>query len=295
MKRLSLLLLTMLTVWSCSITPLDKEEQELAVNGINCWDLNQNGQNDPEEDVNADGVFDVLDCRGANGEDGEDGTDGSNGEDGADGEDGQDGSDGNDGADGNDGQDGTDGQNGENGSDGQDGEDGQDAKCFVIHDDVATFQDFAEGTIVNKTGFISVYGERKNFNGNQAMVFDSNRYTGGDSDLDVQLGHILIISEDNDSSDPDDNASGGIFYFDFNFPVTLESVDVVDIENNKSFLEVIQADGTLTVINVPKIGDLNVRTINIDIENVVSFAFDIRGSGAIDNIATEYKEEINCH
>ena len=31
-----------------------------------CWDLNGNGVADPEEDINGDGEFDVLDCRGAN-------------------------------------------------------------------------------------------------------------------------------------------------------------------------------------------------------------------------------------
>lgn len=30
--------------------------------GLNCWDLNGNGQADPEEDLNGDGVVDVLDC-----------------------------------------------------------------------------------------------------------------------------------------------------------------------------------------------------------------------------------------
>jgi len=30
--------------------------------GINCWDLNANGVADPEEDLNGDGVVDVLDC-----------------------------------------------------------------------------------------------------------------------------------------------------------------------------------------------------------------------------------------
>ncbi|MCP5092896.1 MAG: carboxypeptidase regulatory-like domain-containing protein, partial [Gammaproteobacteria bacterium] len=31
--------------------------------GFSCWDLNQNGVGDPEEDLNADGVIDTLDCR----------------------------------------------------------------------------------------------------------------------------------------------------------------------------------------------------------------------------------------
>jgi len=30
--------------------------------GLSCWDLNQNGIKDPEEDLNGDGVVDVLDC-----------------------------------------------------------------------------------------------------------------------------------------------------------------------------------------------------------------------------------------
>jgi hypothetical protein len=47
--------------------------------GLACWDLNQNGVADPEEDVNGDGVWDVQDCRGA------DGADGANGQPGAEG------------------------------------------------------------------------------------------------------------------------------------------------------------------------------------------------------------------
>ncbi len=35
--------------------------------GINCWDLNENGLPDDEEDINGDGVVDVLDCRGPEG------------------------------------------------------------------------------------------------------------------------------------------------------------------------------------------------------------------------------------
>ncbi|HEY6162509.1 MAG TPA: tail fiber domain-containing protein [Bacteroidia bacterium] len=35
--------------------------------GINCWDINGNGTNDPSEDVNGDGVWNTLDCQGAQG------------------------------------------------------------------------------------------------------------------------------------------------------------------------------------------------------------------------------------
>ena len=38
--------------------------------GLDCWDLNGNGEPDRGEDTNGDGVFDALDCQGAPGTDG---------------------------------------------------------------------------------------------------------------------------------------------------------------------------------------------------------------------------------
>ena len=35
--------------------------------GLNCWDVNGNGIQDPSEDINFDGVWDALDCQGAQG------------------------------------------------------------------------------------------------------------------------------------------------------------------------------------------------------------------------------------
>ncbi len=59
--------------------------------GINCWDLDGDGIDDPEEDINGDGEFDTLDCQGvgaqgAVGPEGPPGPQGPPGEDGADGE-----------------------------------------------------------------------------------------------------------------------------------------------------------------------------------------------------------------
>jgi hypothetical protein len=53
-------------------------------NGLACWDLNGNGQPDPEEDVNHDGVWDALDCQGAAGQNGQNGQNGQDGQDGQD-------------------------------------------------------------------------------------------------------------------------------------------------------------------------------------------------------------------
>lgn len=57
----------------------DGEPGEDGADGLNCWDLNHNGSADPNEDVNDDGFFTALDCRGPAGPTGEDGQDGTNG------------------------------------------------------------------------------------------------------------------------------------------------------------------------------------------------------------------------
>ncbi len=45
-------------------------------NGLNCWDTNGNGVQDPAEDINGDGFFNTLDCKGDSGVAGVNGTNG---------------------------------------------------------------------------------------------------------------------------------------------------------------------------------------------------------------------------
>ncbi len=52
------------------------------VDGLQCWDLNGNGTGDVDEDINGDGLFNALDCRGPAGPSGDDGSDGQDGQDG---------------------------------------------------------------------------------------------------------------------------------------------------------------------------------------------------------------------
>ncbi len=92
---------------------------------------------------------------------------------------------------------------------------------------------------------------------NPAMIFDSTaahgpagHVTGGDHDLrtpSVSGGHttqafgntdarhmVLIISEDNDATDPDDRAGGGEIYFDFSVPIAVTYVDILDMDDGNS-------------------------------------------------------------
>lgn len=76
-----------------------------------------------------------------------------------------------------------------------------------------------------------------------AMIFDSADPTGGDTDLETPGYHpsntlhrknILIISEDGDTSDPDDDARGGVIVFQFDTPRKVTSVEMIDIDDGNS-------------------------------------------------------------
>lgn len=64
-KQALLFLLTPLLLTGCPLEGDDGKSGTVGLDGldgINCWDSNSNGINDPEEDINADGVWDVKDC-----------------------------------------------------------------------------------------------------------------------------------------------------------------------------------------------------------------------------------------
>lgn len=95
------------------------------VNGFHCWDTNQNGVNDPAEDMNGDSQFDVNDCQGAVGAQGPAGPTGIAGATGAAGPTGANGAMGPTGAAGATGASGPSGANGATGSQGPIGPTGQ--------------------------------------------------------------------------------------------------------------------------------------------------------------------------
>jgi CshA-type fibril repeat protein len=122
----------------------------------------------------------------------------------------------------------------------------------------------------------------------QAMVFDTNNPTGNDADLATDnLDNVLIISEDGDASDPDDNANGGTFTFEFDEAVTLQSVTFLDLEQ-PAILSFFAEDGTLlSQLTVPVNGD-NGQSV-VDLLSTTAFRFEIAmtSSGGIDNLVFE--------
>ncbi|MEO0362400.1 MAG: SdrD B-like domain-containing protein, partial [Pseudomonadota bacterium] len=127
---------------------------------------------------------------------------------------------------------------------------------------------------------------------NAAMIFDTNNPTGGDDDLATSTqNNVLIISEDFDSSDPDDNAAGtpdvsagGVIFFDFDEPVFVQSLSYIEF-NFGGVVEALDASGAVVKrVDVADIGDNNVGLISIGADGVSQLQVTLRGSGAIDDL-----------
>tara|TARA_R110002049_G_scaffold10127_1_gene50109 strand:- start:67662 stop:70604 length:2943 start_codon:yes stop_codon:yes gene_type:complete len=123
----------------------------------------------------------------------------------------------------------------------------------------------------------------------QAMIFDSSNPTGGDDDLASDtLGGLLIVSEDGDSTDPDDNAGGGSLFFDFEEGVRVKSLTFKDIEETGSEgtrMIFFDADGNEIGNHfVDPTGDGGERTVQLNVTGVARMEVRFQGSGAIDNL-----------
>lgn len=137
------------------------------------------------------------------------------------------------------------------------------------------------------------------------MVFDSANPTGGDSDLatpgyhstnTVGLGNVLIISEDNNASNPDDQANGGRFYvqLDPSKQYKVDNVTFLDIEdkrasgesrtvNNSTFMALFDSSRNQIGSNywVTGLGDNSVETLSVDVSGAEFMYFSFHTSGAL--------------
>ncbi|MGJ8626618.1 MAG: Hint domain-containing protein [Sulfitobacter sp.] len=126
----------------------------------------------------------------------------------------------------------------------------------------------------------------------QAMIFDSTNPTGDDDDLASDtLGGVLIISEDGDSTDPNDNAGGGVISFDFDTLVTMKSITFKDIEETSGpGTQVIfyAEDGSVLETHfVEPTEDGGESTVQLFVPGTARVDVVFQGSGAIDNVIFE--------
>lgn len=166
-------------------------------------------------------------------------------------------------------------------------------ECETCEDTKETFDAGNSGDVVSTQfdGF-TVTAQRSGDSANSendAMLFDTNNTTGGDRDLGYTgKGQVIIISEDNDSSDADDNARGGTITIDFDNPSDVTSLELLDIEENGGTISVFDINGDLIkTVSIPGSTNNSAQTINIDAEGVASMEVNLVGSGAINDLCFE--------
>ena len=129
-----------------------------------------------------------------------------------------------------------------------------------------------------------------------AMIFDSANPTGGDTDLvSPDQANVLIISEDGDSSDPDDNARGGTLIFDFDRPTTIAELGILDVEHRETTqIRLYDSQGSLIkTINAAGRGDNFQQAIDISAEGVSRMEVELDRSGAITHVT--FNREAHLH
>ncbi len=185
---------------------------------------------------------------------------------------------------------------------------------------VIDFNDLPAGTFVNgqyASEGITISAENNN-GPDVALAFDSSNPTGGDPDLGTpnedfggpgvgsggeagedgensqSLGTVLIIAEDVDDSnndnlvdDPDDDSSGGKLVMTFDEAVTVQSLKIIDLEeNNDNLIMTYDPEGNLlTTYDLNGLGDNSVQTQIINEDNVGRMEVQLASSGAIDDLA----------
>lgn len=126
------------------------------------------------------------------------------------------------------------------------------------------------------------------------MIFDSANPTGGDTDLRTPGGHstntiaqgnVLIISEDNDSNDPDDHVNGGTIFIDFAGEYGVKSIGLLDIEHSGTHVSLFDIHNNLIVKkNAQGIADNSWQELIFNQRNVARMEVFFNTSGAITNL-----------
>ena len=113
-------------------------------------------------------------------------------------------------------------------------------------------------------------------------IFDTNNPTGGDDDLGAGIGNALIISEDGDSSDPDDNAAGGTISIEFDELVTVTGIGLLDIDEPGGTIDFFDDDSNrIEVIKIPDFDDGNLQQLNPNVPDVARMDINLAGSAAL--------------
>lgn len=155
------------------------------------------------------------------------------------------------------------------------------------------FESFAPGTLIDQilpgNGF-TIDLVVKGCSG-KAMIFDSTTTSASDPDLvtpgdgvnnDVAKGNVLIVSENGNTSDPNDCGDPNVIKFKFSPSALISSIGLLDHDEGARIL-VFKPTGESYAIKVPATSDNGYASIPInDVVSKINVKF--KGSGAVTEI-----------
>ncbi len=163
-----------------------------------------------------------------------------------------------------------------------------------------------QGALVD--GMVMISGNNPSFpNQNAAMIFDAacpGGCTGNDDDLNSPVqGMVLIVSEDMDSSDPDDAAYPVTMEFDFQNlgtgkfivdTLTIGDIDPSEAGGNIEFYAGGSGGALLATVPIPVTGNGVFTPLSVNVSGVDYMRVSLVGSGAVDDIVLfpEMMEEV---
>ncbi|MEM7247755.1 MAG: hypothetical protein AAF533_20630 [Acidobacteriota bacterium] len=124
------------------------------------------------------------------------------------------------------------------------------------------------------------------------VAFDSESPTCDDEDLATPgigpgnalgRGKVLILDEGSECS-PDDDQDGGLMVFDFTEPSRVESIGLLDFDEEGSEVRVFEASGAMTAYAVPVTLDNDWQSLVVDTDLVVRVEVELAGSGAVTDL-----------
>jgi hypothetical protein len=91
-----------------------------------------------------------------------------------------------------------------------------------------------------------------------------------------------VISEDNNSANPNDNATGGTLTFTFNAAIQMDEVHLLDIDSSGSYIKLYGANGmVLKNVAIPNRGDNSFQVVALNATAVRKMEIVLAGSGAV--------------
>jgi hypothetical protein len=183
----------------------------------------------------------------------------------------------------------------------------QEEENICLEDVCIDFDNFEAGETELTFNDFTISVETEDQQNHKLMIFDSENPTGNDFDLGTPnetfsngpgiglggkigqyganskpLGKVMIISEDNNSNDPDDYTGSSTMTFNFDCAIIFDYVDILDVDEGCGDLSLLDKnDNILKTLCIMNYGDNSYQRIKFIVNNVWKIEVNLPGSGAI--------------